>query len=168
MKARVYEQKILAMDLNERATQYKIMDREVETNKGIYQSLLERTKEIESMAGVSSSNINIVNNALLPVFPFKPNVKMNLLLAMITGLIGGIGCAFLVEYFSRYNNGSGRDPRSFSDSHSRCGSSCQRKRLSRCRGPSPPILILVCPRHCEPLRHPFSFQVSVARPKASF
>ena len=100
MKARVYEQKKLAMDLNERATQYKIMDREVETNKGIYQSLLERTKEIESMAGVSSSNINILDHALLPVFPFKPNVKMNLLLAMITGLIGGIGCAFLVEYFA--------------------------------------------------------------------
>ncbi len=100
MKARVYEQKKLAMDLNERATQYKIMDREVETNKGIYQSLLERTKEIESMAGVSSSNINILDHALLPVFPFKPNVKMNLLLAMITGLIGGIGCAFLLEYFA--------------------------------------------------------------------
>ena len=100
MKARVYEQKKLAMDLNERATQYKIMDREVETNKGIYQSLLERTKEIESMAGVSSSNINILDHALLPIFPFKPNVKMNLLLAMITGLIGGIGCAFLLEYFA--------------------------------------------------------------------
>jgi len=100
MKARVYEQKKLAMDLNERATQYKIMDREVETNKGIYQSLLERTKEIESMAGVSSSNINILDHALLPVFPFKPNVKMNLLLAIVIGLIGGIGCAFLLEYFA--------------------------------------------------------------------
>ncbi len=100
MKARVYEQKKLAMDLNERATQYKIMDREVETNKGIYQSLLERTKEIESMVGVSSSNIQILDHALLPVLPFKPNVKMNLLLAIVTGLIGGIGCAFLVEYFA--------------------------------------------------------------------
>jgi len=100
MKARVNEQKKLAMDLNERATQYKIMAREVETNKGIYQSLLERTKEIESMAGVSSSNIQILNHALLPILPFKPNVKLNLLLAIVTGLIGGIGCAFLVEYFT--------------------------------------------------------------------
>jgi len=100
MKARVHEQKKLAIDLNERATQYKIMAREVETNKGIYQSLLERTKEIEYMVGVSSSNIHIVNRALLPISPFKPNVKMNLLLAIVIGLIGGIGCAFLLEYFA--------------------------------------------------------------------
>ena len=40
----------------ERATQYSIMAREVETNQAIYQSLLERAKEIESMAGVSASN----------------------------------------------------------------------------------------------------------------
>ena len=100
MQARVHEQKKLAINLNERATQYKIMAREVETNKGIYQSLLERTKEIESMVGVSSSNIHILDHALLPVLPFKPNVKMNLLLAVFIGLIGGIGCAFLLEYFA--------------------------------------------------------------------
>ena len=100
MRNRVDLQKLLAIDLNERATQYKIMEREVETNKGIYQSLLERTREIESMVGVSSSNIHIVNRALLPVLPFKPNVKLNLLLAIFVGLLGGIGCAFLLEYFS--------------------------------------------------------------------
>ena len=100
LRARVEQQKQMALDLNERATQYKIMAREVETNKGIYQSLLERTKEIESMVGVSSSNIQIVNQALLPIKPFKPNVKLNLLLALVVGLMGGIGLAFFLEYFS--------------------------------------------------------------------
>jgi len=100
MRARVEQQKQLALDLNERATQYKIMAREVETNKEIYQSLLERTKEIESMVGVSSSNIHIVNAALLPIKPFKPKVKLNLLLAIVVGLMGGIGLAFFLEYFS--------------------------------------------------------------------
>jgi uncharacterized protein involved in exopolysaccharide biosynthesis len=46
MQARVERQKQLAMDLNERATQYTIMAREVDTNKAIYQSLLERAKEL--------------------------------------------------------------------------------------------------------------------------
>jgi succinoglycan biosynthesis transport protein ExoP len=100
MRARVEQQKQMALDLNERATQYKIMAREVETNKGIYQSLLERTKEIESMVGVSSSNIHIVNEAMLPIKPFKPKVKLNLLLAIVVGLMGGIGLAFFLEYFS--------------------------------------------------------------------
>jgi succinoglycan biosynthesis transport protein ExoP len=61
-------QKKLVLDLNDRATQYSIMAREVDTNKAIYQSLLQRAKEIESMAGVSSSNIQIVNHADLPLF----------------------------------------------------------------------------------------------------
>jgi succinoglycan biosynthesis transport protein ExoP len=71
------------LDLNDRATQYSIMAREVDTNKEIYQSLLQRAKEIESMAGVSSSNIQIVNRADLPLVPVKPNVKLNLLLSIV-------------------------------------------------------------------------------------
>jgi polysaccharide biosynthesis transport protein len=89
-----------ALALNERATQYMIMAREVETNKAIYQSLLERAKEIESMAGVSPSNIQIVDVASLPIFPAKPNVRLNLMLAVILGLMAGLGTAFLVEYFA--------------------------------------------------------------------
>lgn len=100
LQERVNLQKKLAIDLNERATQYKIIAREVETNKGIYQSLLERAKEIESMVGVSSSNIHIVDRASLPIFPFKPKVRLNLLLAIVVGLMGGIGLAFLLEYFA--------------------------------------------------------------------
>jgi capsular exopolysaccharide synthesis family protein len=100
MRSRVEMQKQMAIDLNERATQYKIMEREVETNKGIYQSLLERTKEIESMVGVSSSNIHIVNKAMLPIKPFKPKVKLNLLLALVVGLLGGVGIAFFLEYYT--------------------------------------------------------------------
>jgi len=89
-----------AIDLHERSTQYRIMEREVETSKAIYLSLLERAKEIESMGGITSSNIQIVDLATLPIFPDKPNVKKNLLLAIVLGLMGGIGCAFMVEYFA--------------------------------------------------------------------
>jgi succinoglycan biosynthesis transport protein ExoP len=100
MKARVDKQKQLALELNERATQYKIMAREVETNKAIYQSLLERAKEIESMVGVSSSNIHIIDLASLPLIPFSPRVKLNLLLAIVVGFLAGLGFAFVVEYFA--------------------------------------------------------------------
>ena len=100
MEKRIEHQKNLVLDMNDRATQYSIMAREVDTNKAIYQSLLQRAKEIESMAGVSSSNIQIVNRAELPIVAVKPNVKLNLLLSIILGLFGGIGCAFMAEYFA--------------------------------------------------------------------
>jgi len=100
LKERIEEQKELVLDLNERATQYSIMTREVDTNKAIYQSLLERVKEIESMSGISTSNIQKVDLALLPIFPVKPNVKLTLLFAIVVGLLGGLGCAFLAEYIA--------------------------------------------------------------------
>ncbi len=100
MEKRIELQKKMVLDLNDRATQYTIVAREVETNKVIYQSLLQRAKEIESMAGVSSSNIQIVNRAELPLLPVKPVIKLNLLLAIAIGLLGGIGCAFLAEHFA--------------------------------------------------------------------
>ncbi len=100
MERRIEHQKDLVLDLNDRATQYSIMEREVDTNKEIYRSLLQRAKEIESMAGVSSSNIQIVNRADLPLLAVKPDVKLNLLLSIILGLLGGIGSAFLAEYFA--------------------------------------------------------------------
>ena len=100
MEKRIERQKQMVLDLNDRATQYSIMAREVDTNKVIYQSLLQRAKEIESMTGVSSSNIHIVNRAELPLLPVKPDIKLNLLLSIVIGLLGGIGCAFLAEYFA--------------------------------------------------------------------
>ncbi|MCF8084615.1 MAG: polysaccharide biosynthesis tyrosine autokinase [Deltaproteobacteria bacterium] len=100
LTARAQEKKQAAMDLNERATQYKIVNREVATNKAIYDSLLQRAKEIESMVGVSSSNIHIVDAGSLPILPFKPKVMMNLLLAIVVGLVGGVGLAFFLEYFA--------------------------------------------------------------------
>ncbi|MFZ0131974.1 MAG: polysaccharide biosynthesis tyrosine autokinase [Desulfobacterales bacterium] len=100
MEKRIELQKKMVLDLNDRATQYSIVAREVETNKVIYQSLLQRAKEIESMAGVSSSNIQIVSRAELPLLPVKPAIKLNLLLSIVIGFLGGVGCAFLAEHFA--------------------------------------------------------------------
>jgi capsular exopolysaccharide synthesis family protein len=92
------KEKALAMDLNDQATQYKILEREVGTNKQIHQSLLERFKEIDATVGTDMTNIRVVDYANLPLFPFKPNLRLNLLLAAVVGLIGGIGLAFVREY----------------------------------------------------------------------
>lgn len=52
------------------------------------------------MVGVSSSNINIIDRASLPIFASKPKIKLNLLLAIVVGFLGGLGGAFVVEYFA--------------------------------------------------------------------
>ncbi|MBM9537386.1 GumC family protein [Desulfobulbus alkaliphilus] len=96
---RLEEQKQKALDLEELATQYKIYEREVETNKSIYQSLLQRSKEIEATVGTTLANIQIIDSARAPLYPFKPRVAMNLLLGIALGLMAGMGMAFVFEFF---------------------------------------------------------------------
>lgn len=99
LQERTEEQKQRAMELDEKATQYKIFAREVETNKSIYQSLLQRAKEIEATVGASVTNIQIVDQARPPLYPFKPRMVLNLLLGLVLGLVTGVGAAFVAEFF---------------------------------------------------------------------
>ncbi len=50
------------------------------------------------LGGLRTSNIKIVDRALVPGGPFTPNTRKNLLMALLVGLIGGLGLIFAVEY----------------------------------------------------------------------
>lgn len=91
-------QKQLAIELNDKATQYKILDREVVSNKEVYNSLLARSKEIGASVGADAGNIEIIDIARPPLAPYKPNVRRQLLMGIMLGLFGGLGLAFLLEY----------------------------------------------------------------------
>lgn len=85
--------------------QYNINQREVDTNRELYDGLLQRYKEI-GVAGVGSSNIAIVDQAALPEGPSSPNLKLNLALA----LIAGIGLAFAYVFIREQIDQSVSDP----------------------------------------------------------
>lgn len=80
-----------------RNIQYTILQREVDTNRQIYDSLLQRYKEIGVAGGVGSNNISVVDTAAQPDSPFKPNLPRNLVLALALGLLAGVGAAFARE-----------------------------------------------------------------------
>ncbi|HHN66121.1 MAG TPA: polysaccharide biosynthesis tyrosine autokinase [Nitrospirae bacterium] len=92
-----YKKKLL--EFQNKTVQYQILKREVDANKELYNSLLQRLKEIRVSATKTATNIQILDRAELPKRPFKPNKVRNLLLAIVMGLMGGIGLAFFVEYF---------------------------------------------------------------------
>lgn len=98
LRAQAEVAKTKALELNDRATQYQILAREVETNKEIHQSLLQRVKEIDATVGTDISNIQVVDHSLLPVTPDKPRIQLNLLLAIGIGLMLGVAAAFLLEF----------------------------------------------------------------------
>ncbi len=81
-----------------RSVQYNILKREVETNKQLYEGLLQRLKEAGVSAGLKASNIRIVDAAEPPKKPAKPNLLLNLALAVVMGCGLGVGAAFLQEH----------------------------------------------------------------------
>lgn len=85
--------------LNQQGVQYNILKREFETNRELYDGLLQRMKEIGVAAGVRENNIAVIDAALPPGGAFKPNLSRNLALAIVLGLMGGIGLALVLEFF---------------------------------------------------------------------
>ncbi len=87
-----------ANNIAEKSVQYNILKREVDTNRGLYEGLLERLKQAGVSAGLKESNIRIVDAAVPPKYPAKPRVALNLSLGVLVGLSLGISAAFLQEH----------------------------------------------------------------------
>lgn len=101
LRAALEQQKEEANRLNQNAIQYNILKREVDTNKQIYEGLLQRMKEASVSAGLKSSNIRIVDRAEVPRTPARPHKVLNILSSILLGLLLGVGLAFSVEYMDR-------------------------------------------------------------------
>jgi exopolysaccharide transport family protein len=91
-------QKVEASTLNQNSIQYNILKRQVESDKQLYEGLLQRMKEAGVSAGLKSNNIHVVDPAQAPRSPYKPNKPLNLSLAMVIGLLLGLGLAFFIEF----------------------------------------------------------------------
>jgi polysaccharide biosynthesis transport protein len=75
-----------------------LLKREVDTNRQLYDGLLQRLKQVGVSSGVSTNNISVVDSARPPLFPYKPNLQSNLLAGLAVGLFLGLCLVFLLEY----------------------------------------------------------------------
>ena len=98
LQSRVGALKGSVLDLRGRSIQYNILQREVDTNRGLYDALLQRYKEIGVAGGVGASPVSIVDRAAVPGGPYKPNLIFNLLAGLGLGLMAGLGAALAVEF----------------------------------------------------------------------
>ena len=90
-------QKQQANKLNESAIEYSLLKRDVDTNRQLYEGLLQKLKEASVSAGLKSSNIRVVDVARVPLAPSRPDKRRNVMLALAMGLVGGVVLAFLLE-----------------------------------------------------------------------
>jgi uncharacterized protein involved in exopolysaccharide biosynthesis len=83
--------------LNEREMQYQNLQREVESNQALYDSVLKRMKETGVAGGLEDSNVRIIEEATAPTVPIRPRPARSIALSIAGGLVLAIGAAFALE-----------------------------------------------------------------------
>src|SRR5438876_9281752 len=92
------QQKGETVTQNEAAINYRILQQEIETNKGLLDSLLQRSKENDVVLAGRPNNISIVDYAIVPDFPAGPARTRSVMLAFVLALALGVGLALFLEY----------------------------------------------------------------------
>lgn len=87
-----------AIDLNEKFIQYEALQRELDTNKQLYDAIMKKITEQDLTKQIQSVEVWVVEKAELPTHPVKPNKPLNIMLGLMVGLLGGVGIAFFLEY----------------------------------------------------------------------
>lgn len=87
-----------AANLNEKYIQLNILKRDVETNRYLYDALIKTMKEKGITEESQSINVWVIEKAVIPRKPYSPNPVKNTLLAVILGVLGGLGLALFFEY----------------------------------------------------------------------
>lgn len=97
LQAKVNQLKSSYLDDRRRSIQYNIYQQEVDTNRALYDGLLQRYKEIGVANGVGVNNISVVDTADEPQKPSSPRLILNLLVSLLSGLALGAIVAFALE-----------------------------------------------------------------------
>ena len=93
-------------DLEEKDVALKQFVREVETNNKIYETFLQRMKETNEVKELQSSNVRIIQNALLPLSPISPNIsKITFLFYFIS-----FALIFLLLVYFEFNSNTILEP----------------------------------------------------------
>lgn len=85
----------------EKTIQYNLLKKDVEANRQLYQTALQRGKEASIDSALRSSNLRVVDRARPSSFPYKPNILVNLVLGLLGGCIAGVGLVLARDYLNR-------------------------------------------------------------------
>jgi capsular exopolysaccharide synthesis family protein len=77
--------------------QLRELQRDVDTNRELYDAFFSRIRSLTETGGFESPHARLVDRALPPQSPYKPNVKMSVVLAFVLGTMLGCGVAILLD-----------------------------------------------------------------------
>lgn len=91
-------QRATVLAQNEAAVNYRIIQQEIDTNKGLLNTLLQRSRETEVVLNGTPNNVHVVDRALVPRGPAGPQRTKNVIIAFFASLFAGVGLAFLLNW----------------------------------------------------------------------
>ena len=94
------EQKDLATDLDRKSVAYTVLQRDAESNRELYLTLLRREKELQVLANSRGNNVRIVERATIPRAPFSPNLRRAMVLGGMVGLLMALGLALGLDHIN--------------------------------------------------------------------
>jgi capsular exopolysaccharide synthesis family protein len=84
-------------EFNRKEFELKELQRDVDTNRQLYEVFFTRLKNVSETGGFEKPHARIVDRAMVPAFPFKPNKRMSVILALVLGTMLGCGIAILLD-----------------------------------------------------------------------
>jgi polysaccharide biosynthesis transport protein len=92
------DQKAAAMDLNRKSVSYTVLAREAQSNRQIYEALLQRQNELQIVSNSGGNNVRLMDRAVVPGAPYTPDVRRNLLLGSLAGILLALGFVLAIDY----------------------------------------------------------------------
>lgn len=107
LEERLREHEAIVANLEQKMIRFRVLQREVDATRQIFESLLDQFKRMEVTGEAAPSLVSIVEEAAIPRFPSSPNVNRTIMTFLVMGLMAGSGFALLLHWMDR----SVRDPR---------------------------------------------------------
>lgn len=99
LKSAFQAQQRKVLGFQDKAAEYQLLKREADVNKDVHNALLQKFNEVGIAAMSQTTNIQVIDSPRFPTLPYTPNKVLNFVLSILFGLTGGVGLAFLLEYF---------------------------------------------------------------------
>ncbi|MCJ8192031.1 GumC family protein [Sphingomicrobium aestuariivivum] len=101
LRAQVEQAKVAVLDEQQSGIGLKIIQRDIDTNRQLYEGLLQRYKEI-GVAGTTTANrISVVDEAVVPAAPSSPNALRNIALSLLLGAAASFAAILGYEQLRR-------------------------------------------------------------------
>jgi len=88
-------------DLSRKAIYYGMLKREVDTNRQVYDQLLQRAKQVGVTGALQPNNVRVLDSADVPTKPIRPDPLRNGLIGLASGFVLAVGFVFAGEFINR-------------------------------------------------------------------